>query len=48
MACPGLRKGGGRKSESFFFAFQFFKGGGLAQKITEKITFPTKKVAKYR
>ena len=28
MACPGLRKGGGRKSESFFFAFQFFKGGG--------------------
>ena len=29
-ACPGIRKGGGGpKSESFFFfAFQYFRGGG--------------------
>ena len=39
---------GARNSESFFFAFQYFKGGGPAQKIADKMTFPTKKVAKYR
>ena len=29
VACPGIRKGGGRKSERYFFlfAFQFFNGG---------------------
>ena len=47
VACPGIRMGGGRKSERLFFAFQFFKGGP-AQKIAEKMIFPTKKVAKYR
>ena len=50
VACPGIRKGGGRKSDLnflFFFAFQFFKGGP-AQKIAEKMIFPTKKVAKYK
>ena len=42
-------RGGGPKSESpFFFAFQFFRGGGPAQKIAEKMIFFTKKVAKYR
>ena len=49
--CPGIRKGG-PKSENlfflFFFAFQFFRGGGAAQKIAEKMIFSTKKVAKYR
>ena len=40
---------GGQKSEGLFFAFQYFKGGGgPAQKIAEKMIFPTKKVAKYR
>ena len=50
-ACPGIRKRGGPKSESlffFFFFFQFFRGGGPAQKLAEKMTFSTKKVAKYR
>ena len=49
-ACPGIRKRGDPKSENlfFFFAFQFFRGGGLAQKIVEKMIFSTKKVAKYR
>ena len=51
-ACPGIRKRGGPKSESlfffFFFAFHFFRGGGPAQKLDEKKTFSTKKVAKYR
>ena len=46
-ACPGIRKRGGPKSESFFFffffAFQFFRGGGPAQKIAEKMIFSTKK-----
>ena len=32
----------------FFFAFHFFRGGGPAQKLAEKNTFSTKKVAKYR
>ena len=31
-----------------FFAFQFFRGGGPAQKIAEKMIFSTKKVTKYR
>ena len=51
-ACPGIRKRGGPKSESlfffFFFAFHFFRGGGPAQKLAEKKTFSTRKVAKYR
>ena len=53
-ACPGIRKRGGPKSESvfffffFFFAFQFFRGAGPSSEIAEKITFSTKKVAKYR
>ena len=37
-----------RISESLFFAFPYFKGGGAAQKIADKSIFPTKKVAKYR
>ena len=44
-ACPEIRKRGGPKSKNLFFlAFQFFRGGGPAQKII----FSTKKVAKYR
>ena len=36
-ACPGIRRGGGGpKSESFFFGFSIFQGGGPAQKIVEK------------
>ena len=54
-ACPGIRKGGGAKSESVFFLFvcfllfNFSGGGGLyaAHKIAEKMIFSTKKVAKY-
>ena len=41
-ACPGILKA------FFFCAFQFFRGGGPAQKIAEKVIFSTKKVAKYR
>ena len=54
-ACPGICKRGGPKSESlffffffFFFCFSLFQGGGPAQKLAEKKTFSTKKVAKYR
>ena len=54
-ACPGIRKRGGPKSESLFFFFFFFfllfnfsGGGGPAQKLAEKMTITTKKVAKYR
>ena len=49
-ACPGIHKRGGPKSESlfFFFCFSLFQGGGPAQKLAEKNTFSTKKVAKYR
>ena len=53
-ACPEIRKGrGGPKSESFLFFFwgggvQYFRGGGVVQKIGEKMIFPTKKVAKPR
>ena len=37
-------RGGG----NFFFAFQFFRGGGPAQNIADKMILSTKKVAKYR
>ena len=37
-ACPGIPG----------IAFQFFRGGGPAQKIAENMIFSTKKVAKYR
>ena len=47
VACPGIRKRGARKPESLFFCFSIFQGGP-AQKIADKIIFPTKKVAKYR
>ena len=50
-ACPGIRKRGGPKSEFFlffFFCFSLFQGGGPAQKLADKKTFSTKKVAKYR
>ena len=43
------QEGGGPKSKSlFFFFFQFFRGGGPAPKLAEKMTISTKKVAKYR
>ena len=45
-ACPEIRKGGGGKNLKVFFLFFNFKGGP-AQKIAEKIKYPTKKVAKY-
>ena len=41
VACPGICKGGGAKSESFFLAFQFFRGERPAQKISENIILPT-------
>ena len=41
-------KGGGPKSESLFFCFLIFQGGGPAQKIAEKMIFLIKKVAKHR
>ena len=51
-ACPGIRKGGGGGGENLkknlFFAFHYFKGRGAAQKIADKMIFPTKKVAKYK
>ena len=48
VACPGIRKGGGggENLKGFFFIFNI--QGGPAQKIADKMTFPTKKVAKYR
>ena len=48
VACPGIRKGVGRKSERIFFLLFNFSREGSAQKIADKIVFPTKKVAKYR
>ena len=52
VACPGIRKergGGCENLKVFFFCFSIFQqGGGPAQKIAEKMIFPTKKVAKYR
>ena len=47
VACPGIREGGGQKSEMLFFLL-FNISRGPAQKIADKIIFPTKKVAKYR
>ena len=41
-------RGGGRKSERIFFLLFNFSREGSAQKIADKIIFPTKKVAKYR
>ena len=41
-------RGGAQNLKAFFFAFQFFRGWGPAQKIAEKMIFSTKKVAKYR
>ena len=38
---------GGGENLNFFFVFQYFKGGP-AQKIADKMIFPTKKVAKYK
>ena len=43
-----VRGGGVQNLKAFFLAFQFLRGGGPAQKIAEKMTFSTKKVAKYR
>ena len=45
-ACPGIRKRGGPKFFIFFLLFTF-SGGGPGQKLAEKKTFSTKKVAKY-
>ena len=50
-ACPGIRKRGAQNLKAFFyllFFFSTFQGGGLAQKLAEKMIFSTKKVAKYR
>ena len=41
-------RGGPNLKAFFFFAFQFFRGGGPAQKIAEKMILSTEKVAKYR
>ena len=40
-----VRGGGGAQNLKafFFFAFQYFRGAGPAQKIGEKMIFPTKK-----
>ena len=35
-ACPGIGKGGGPKSESLFFCFSIFQGGGLLKKELRK------------
>ena len=35
-ACPGIRKGGGAKSESLFFCFSIFQGGALLRKEMRK------------
>ena len=42
-------RGGAQNLKAFFFFFFFnFSGGGPAQKLAEKMTFSTKKVAKHR
>ena len=42
-------RGGAQNLKAFFFFLLFnFPGGGPAQKRAEKMTFSTKKVAKYR
>ena len=38
-----VRGGGAQNLKAFFFAFQYFRGAGPAQKIGEKMIFPTKK-----
>ena len=43
-ALSSIRKVAGSRRVSF----HFFRGGGPAQKLAEKMTFSTKKVAKYR
>ena len=40
-------RGGGAKI-SFFLLFNIFQGGGAAQKIADKMLFPTIKVAKFQ
>ena len=46
VACPGIRKGGGAKIGKTIFVLPFtFSEGGAAQKISEKMIFPTKKEA---
>ena len=54
-ACPGrnLQEGGVQNLKAFFsffffLLFTFSGGGGPAQKLSEKKTFSTKKVAKYK
>ena len=39
--CQCFLKGRAENLKVFFLAFQYFKGGGAAQKIAEKIIFPT-------
>ena len=41
-------RGGAQNLKAFFFAFQFFRGGGPARNIGEKMIFSTKNVAKYK
>ena len=41
-------RGGGENLKGFFFLPFNFSREGPAQKIADKIIFPTKKVAKYR
>ena len=55
-ACPGIRKRGAQNLKAFFYYFFFilffllfnFSAGAPAQRLAEKLTFSTKKVAKYR
>ena len=47
-ACPGICKGGGAENLKAFFLLFNISRGGAAQKIADIMTFPTKKVAKYR
>ena len=45
-----LVRGGAQNIKAFFFRFsifKYFRGGGAAQKVAEKMIFLTKKVAKY-
>ena len=45
VACPGIPNGGPENLKVFLV---FFSRGGPAQKIVQKMIFPTKKVAKDR
>ena len=38
-ACPGIRKGGGAKSESLFFCFTIFQGGASSENRWENDIF---------